>query len=520
MPTINGKRVLASSPEAQALLNSRGGIKKTPNTLEPAVSANDMANPTPTVNPPIPKVNTNDGSQLNSLIGNVATNNQNFITAQSEEAAKAKELAGLLGTQTFDGAGQREALGEQYGLPANLSRLTDIQTQLTQANTASGVTKTQIEGAAGQTMAQAQREVTQEDRENAVRTAGLAAEAAVLQGAVETASTLIDQAMSDFYQDRILQNQNMITQLNYYSGIVDEQTKQLVDQETRKYEADLLEIQDAKTTVNAAVATGLASANDIATMTALSGNPAKQQEYANQIIAKAARQDLALRQAEINARLADKGVKAPELQNFGTSDKPIWRQWNADLGTWEDVSGVDSASLQKDNLATITEHTIEANRAIDSILSKPLGIKATTGIIQGGIGTGVEAATTQPWQVAPTSALISGVQAANERMDLLSDLSFLVNDATFSEMRSLKESGVTFGALTEGERKAIGRASDALFSALKVDDSGMVTGINTTEDKFYSLVNDYQQKLIQYQDEANKMSAGLNQADADLIESQ
>lgn len=132
-------------------------VKRAKAMLKPTVSANEIANPPANVQPPIPGVSTNDGSRTNNLVNNVATNTQNFITSESEAAQKRDELAGLLGNQTFDASGQRTQLGEQYGLPANLARLTDIQTQLAQANTASGVTKTRIEGAAGQTLGQAQR---------------------------------------------------------------------------------------------------------------------------------------------------------------------------------------------------------------------------------------------------------------------------------------------------------------------------------------------------------------------------
>ena len=140
---------LGASP-AQARATVREIATPTNRNIQPTISANDLTNPPGKVTPPVPTPSTNDGSRLNTLVGNVAENTQNFITSQSEEAAKAKELASLLGNQTFDGAGQRTALGEQYGLPANLARLTDIQTQLTKRNTESELTKSRIEGAAGQ----------------------------------------------------------------------------------------------------------------------------------------------------------------------------------------------------------------------------------------------------------------------------------------------------------------------------------------------------------------------------------
>jgi hypothetical protein len=242
---------------AQTALNAKTSA---PATVQPTVSANDLVNPAPAANPPAPAVNTNDGSRLNNLVGNVANNTQTFIQSQSEEATRARELAGLLGTQTFDGAGERERMGKELGVSDNLTRLTDIQTQLARQNTDSALTQTRIAGAAGQTLGQAGREITQEDRENAIRTAGLAAEASVLQGNIETASTLINQAMSDYYQDRQLTNQNMIQQLDYFSSVADKQTAQLLEKEKRVYEEDQRQIEYVKSSVDAALKAGASPA--------------------------------------------------------------------------------------------------------------------------------------------------------------------------------------------------------------------------------------------------------------------
>lgn len=275
------------------------------NNMQPTVSADTLVNPPPKVTTPVPQVNTNDGSRTQGIIDNVTTNTQGFIQSESENAKRRDELASLMGNQTFDSAGQRTQLNEQYNVPTNLTRLTDIQTQLTKANTDSNIQKTQIANAAGQTLGQAQREVTQQDRENAVRNAGLAAEAAVLQGSIETASTLINQAMSDFYQDRTLKNQNMIQQLEYFSGLADVETKQLIEKEKRTYEEDQRQIIRAQTAVDAAVTSGYASNEDIKLMTEMAGDPASQAAYAQRIVAKSAYDSMALDRAYKNAQIAN-----------------------------------------------------------------------------------------------------------------------------------------------------------------------------------------------------------------------
>lgn len=235
-------------------------------TVQPSVSANDLANPVPPVNPPIATPPEPSG-RVGSLIGNVTRDTQGFITNQSAEAQKARELAGLLGQDTGSAADFRTQQNEQYGIPENLKQLQDIQLQLADRSTETKVQNTRIGAAPGQTLNQAGREITQNDREAAIRDAGLAARASVLQGNIETASTLVSQAVQDFTADRSFKNQQMIQQLSYFQGLADEQTGQLLEQEKRKYEEDQANIERMQDAVDAAMASGAATEADIAQLT-------------------------------------------------------------------------------------------------------------------------------------------------------------------------------------------------------------------------------------------------------------
>lgn len=312
-------------------INSRGGINKTSNreklgtvaagttgqrgAVQPVISANTLANPPAKVTPPVPQVNTNDGSRTQGLIDNVAGNTLGFIQSESENAKRRDEIAGLLGSETFDAAGQRTQLNEQFGVPTNLTRLTDIQTQLTRANNDSSVQKAQIAGAAGQTLGQAQREVAQQDRENAIRNAGLAAEAAVLQGSIETASTLINQAMSDYYQDRTLKNQNMIQQLNHFSGLAEGETKQLLEKERRGYEEEQKKIDRVIQNVDTAMSSGVASADEIRLLTDPNTTDEDRLALSQGIIARGAKR---LYDAELYGKYLSNAVKQKELDALNT----------------------------------------------------------------------------------------------------------------------------------------------------------------------------------------------------------
>lgn len=251
------EKLAAAAQRAQQLKNQE--ITRQKKKMNSSVSADELANPPSDVNPPVPQVNTNDGSRLQGMINNVSTNTQGFIEAQSAEAQKAKELATLLGTSDVNGAEQRSQLETQYGLPGNLDRLKDIQLQLAKSNEKTALARAQAtEGGAGAVQAQRAIDITQ--KQAAIRDAGLAAESAVLQGNIETARTLIKDAMNDYYQDRQLNNQNIINQLNYYKSVADSQTQQLINREQRKYEEDQRQIEYVKSSVDAALKAGASPA--------------------------------------------------------------------------------------------------------------------------------------------------------------------------------------------------------------------------------------------------------------------
>jgi hypothetical protein len=273
--------------------------------IQPTVSANELVNPPAKVTPPVPQINTNTGARTAGLIDTTATNTEGFIQAQSEEATKAKELATLLGTQTFDGAGERANLTEQFGVTADTKRLKDIQTQLAKRNVQTELQKAQAtEGGAG--AIQSQRALNLADKQAAIRDAGLAAEANILQGNIETASTLINNAMSDYYQDRQLDNQNKIQQLEYFSGIADDQTAQLLQKEQRKYEEDQKKVERVLNTTDAAVVSGVATTDEIKQLSDPTITDETRLRVAQSIVARKAQQ-------EFNLDRAIKGLQYDKL---------------------------------------------------------------------------------------------------------------------------------------------------------------------------------------------------------------
>lgn len=429
--------------QAQTMLNAKTAV-------QPTVSANELATPPAPVTPPIPAVNTNDGSRTGNLIDNTATNTQQFIQSESANAQKRDELASLLGTQTFDASGQRDKLNEQFGVPTNLTRLTDIQTQLARRNTDSGVAKTQITGAAGQTLGQAQREVTQEDRENAVRNAGLAAEANVLQGNIETASTLINNAMTDYYSDRQMKNSNMITQLNYFSSIADAETKQLLQKEQRGYEEDQRKIQRVQSTVDAALASGAATASDIKMLTNPQTTDEERLALSQLIVASGAKQerdmDLAVKAQQL-AKLREPQVATREtsIVDVNGSKQLVDTQTGAVIATFGADVTTDEISNARD---------IQFVNTVDTLKNHP-GMSKAVG-------------TTALARFTPFKADVMTGQVS----DFVGSVENITKQLTLNTFAEAKAKGITFGAGSEGEWKLLGESATKIAQWRRERDDG------------------------------------------------
>ena len=157
---------------------------------------------------------------------------------------------------------------------------------------------------------------------------------------------------------------------------------------------------------------------------------------------------------------------------------------------------------------------------VDELLSNTRGLKSATGALQspliggffgGGLTTGAnDGIFDKALRFTPGIGNINNaIQTKNDTQDFLSGVSFMVNSATFDELMNLKAGGATFGALTEGERIAIGRAANNLSAAVEVDGSGNVTGIRASEEKATQWLNDLRLGFEEKQDLLNSQH-GLN----------
>lgn len=138
--------------------------------------------------------------------------------------------------------------------------------------------------------------------------------------------------------------------------------------------------------------------------------------------------------------------------------------------------------------AEINQAGVSLN-VIDNLLQNERGIGAITGQVknptisgffQGGKAEGIGTLT----RFVPGVGNIQGaVQSRNDRDNALTDLTYIYNTEGFQTFIGFKESGLTFGSLTEGERAAIFAAANRLNSAIERNPiSGEVTGYRGTDE--------------------------------------
>lgn len=156
----------------------------------------------------------------------------------------------------------------------------------------------------------------------------------------------------------------------------------------------------------------------------------------------------------------------------------------------QEVKPIGSNPLgAKSELAVVDENI---NR-LNSLLSNTAGIKGSSGNYQpdliGNFFTGsLNGVTPEDGLIAnlvkytPVIGNLVGANVAtNKKNDFLTGVSYIVNNQTFDKLTQLKEGGATFGALSDSERVAIGRAASDLAASVKTDESGNVIGFRGSE---------------------------------------
>lgn len=380
-----------------------------------SVSANDLAKPVKPIEVPQPQV-AEIPKRQSQLVTNITRDTDGFITAQTETAKKRDEVFNQYAALNQGGSLSDlfKSTQADYGVDSGtFKELKDIQLQLNDMDTASEVRKTQIAGAGGQTLGQAGREVTQEDRENAVRSSGLAARAAVLQGNIQTAMAAAKDAVTIAYQDRTLQSQNLINQIEMLQGRVDDQTAQMLEQEKRNYEADIAKVEELKSAVSEAMVSG-ASQNEIAQLTDPNISDEQKLALAQSITARGATEMRNLDIAQANASLAN------------TYSQIADRKERLQLA--KDAASLDAATAQAEG---IDEQTAKSEKALGMLAS--INEIATHPGFSAAVGPNPLARIEYGVLMGPFTGLFTG-----NKSEFKSEVDLLANTLTLENMDLLK----------------------------------------------------------------------------------
>ena len=285
------------------------------------VDATQLSQPVSRVTVPQPIVSTIP-ERVGATVGNVVRDVNGFITAQTEDAKRLKELQSTYGSLADQGSLSdifKQTTEEFGGGSESVKELKDISLQLNDLDTGSKLRETAIQGAAGQTIGQAGREVTQEQRENAVRSSGLAARAAVLQGNIQTANALAKDAVDIAFKDRQDKATNLINQITMVQKTVDEQTSQLLELDKRQFEAELSRIEELKSNIANAMVNG-ASQAEISQLNDANMPDDQRLALAQQITARGANQmrdlDIQSKVASINASNTSTALNQRKLDDL------------------------------------------------------------------------------------------------------------------------------------------------------------------------------------------------------------
>lgn len=375
MPVINGKEVLANSPEALATKNARGGINKTSNREASgqvsagstsvvgqdnfkignisqqnigsnisklgAITPTDLTS-TPVINVPTPTTPTQAPALQADLMAQQEQADA-FTQAQTEarktaEAGKNTALADYLaGLKQTKGLSTLQA--EAYAAPGGVNEITpelnDINDQIRREQRALDLATRDIQDKGGGLKMGVQAEIANLTRESLKKQADLSIIQMAVQGRYDSAKEIADRAVAAQFEQQQIYNDTL--------KFAYTENKDLFDKtEQREFET-LLDNR------NRVLEEAKASASEIKqfALSALqSGAPTSLVQ--KMMSAGTLDEAIALGGSYLQPKAADASIKAPETKNFGTSDNPIWKQFNTTTGQWEDVQGVGATGNPQD----------------------------------------------------------------------------------------------------------------------------------------------------------------------------
>ncbi len=318
-----GKMQKVEAMSAEAALAAAKNIA--PNSGVAEVRAADLAAPSGVPEIPQPKESAPPSAFVSGLDPVIEDSKQTFIRSQSEEAKKRDDILTRLmenkpkGSQdTFNDAFDDQIEGITGEKTSRfMKRLGDENTTLALLQGKFRTAGQRISSGEGQSKVFENAQLGELSRQEAVEVGNQALLVQALQGNYKTAKEIALETAKFASDDRAAELQNLITQFNALDGIVEGQEAQLVEQEKRKYEAELATLERARTAIDTAITSGGASVAEMQQLTDINIPDEQKIQLAQSIVGRVNRQDRNFVVAErarkaIEAQLAEDATKEEE----------------------------------------------------------------------------------------------------------------------------------------------------------------------------------------------------------------
>lgn len=395
----------------------------------------------------IPTITTPTGAE--GLSGFATSYGEQFKKQQAElaratqeaEKAKGTEKKGLMDTMSsyLGIQSSREQLEAEAGLDKKAQKVTDVTNQI-EASERAKVNELRALESSGLTDVQRSAQAREINRKYAFEQADLALIQSAANRDLETASNIINRKIE-------LQLEPLKTKLEFQKMFYEE-NKGLFDKaEQRQFDsltkATEREYEEAKTLEKYKADIQLEAVKNgvqIPAYVLSELNRAKTQAEVAQVLAK---NGISL--AKLTA-----GDGVPTIKSINGIDM----QWNNATQKWETIN-VDGGT---DSL--VAERGLDRINQLDSLINNKTGLNSNAGLVRR-----------------------SGLRSLQVSRDWSADAINVLSRLTVDELGRVKSDGVTFGALSDPERKAVGDAASALNAGMVMKD-GLPTGkFKLSEDK-------------------------------------
>lgn len=421
--------------------------------MEAVLNAQDLVNPIEAPTIPTPDV-PETPSEFVQRSG--------IIQANTEESQQRDQVFSQLQESGNTPSFENEFQGQlnQFGTPDAVNSLRDVQSQLAKLNTSFDIQGSQI--ADGNSIGQAQREVSQNDRERAIRTAGLSAQAELLQGNIQTAQSIARDTVNFAFQDEQLRLNQLGKQYDALQDRVSGQEAQLLEQRRNELEQEQANLANLQSNVESAIASGGASPSDMAVLTDTNRSREERLALAQQIVARTTAGDRQRDIAVKNAQLRNANRKQTSVVEVGGSKQLINTQTGEVIATYGqgDLEGVEPMTQQQEFSETKSVNEIAG-------LTDHEGLNSAVGPI--------------------ALARVPVGDAFGAKDDFIGSVENMVKNLTLLTYAEAKEQGLTFGAMSQGEWDILAQSATKISQWREYEDDDptkQVVGYDVNETAF------------------------------------